>query len=133
MRRLLTLVVPVALLSGPPAQADENPQSPDVFSPSRPTWSVVGSLQGTQTNNAFFAPSSEQSDFYLAPDITIRLDGSLTRDVAYRLYARTELGAFTTEIDANTSVARVGARLSRDIFHWTASLIYENRSSFDGI
>jgi len=133
MRRLLMLVVPVALLGGPPGHADENPPNPDVFSPSRPTWSVVGSLQGTQTSNAFFASSNEQSDFYLGPDITIRLDGLLTRDVAYRLYARTELDAFSTETDANTSVARVGARLSRDIFDWTASLVYENRSSFDGI
>jgi hypothetical protein len=133
MRRLLMLVVPVALLSGPPVRADENTPSPDVFSPSRPTWSVVGSLQGTQTSNAFFAPNNEQSDFYFAPDISIRLDGTLTRHISYRIYARSEVDAFTTLTAANYSVARVGARLSRDILDWTASLIYENRTDFDGI
>ena len=100
---------------------------------SRPTLSVVGSLEGTHIDNAFFTPSDRRSDVYWAPDVTVRLDGALTPDIYYRVYARMEIDAFSDETDANNSVARVGARLSRDVFDWTASLIYENRYSFDGI
>jgi len=101
--------------------------------PSRPVWSVVGSLEGTHIDNAFFTPSDRKSDAYFAPDVTIRLDGWLTHDVAYRLYARMEFDAFAEETDANNAVGRLGARLSRDIFDWTASLVYENRYAYDGI
>jgi hypothetical protein len=100
---------------------------------SSPTWSVVGSLEGTYIDNAFFAPSGREGDFYVAPDVTIRLDGELTSDISYRVYARMELDAFSDLTDANTSVARVGVRLSRPLGEWTASLAYENRYAFDGI
>ncbi len=59
---------------------------------SSPTWSVVGSLEGTYIDNAFFAPSGREGDFYVAPDVTIRLDGELTSDISYRVYARMEAG-----------------------------------------
>jgi hypothetical protein len=100
---------------------------------SRPVWSVVGSLEGTYTNNAFLVPSDTQSDFYWTPDITIRADGKLTSDIYYRIYARGEFDAFTDESDANNSVARVGARLSGYVFDWVASVAYENRYSFGGV
>lgn len=100
---------------------------------STPTWSVVGSFEGTYTNNAFLVPAGRQSDFYWTPDITIRADGKLTSDIYYRVYARGEFDAFSDETDANNSVARIGARLSGEVVDWTVALAYENRYSFGGI
>lgn len=100
---------------------------------SSPELSVVGSLEGTYIDNAFFTPDDRRDDVYWAPDVTMRLDGALTSDIYYRFYARMEVDAFSDETDANNSVARVGARLSRSFGDWMASLIYENRYSFDGI
>jgi hypothetical protein len=105
----------------------------DRVSPSIPIWSVVGSLESSYTDNAFLTPSDRQSDVYANPDITIRADGNLTSEVYYRLYARMEFDAFSEETGANSSVARVGARLSRDIGGWTGALAYENRYSYGGI
>lgn len=105
----------------------------DLAVPSRPTWSVVGSLEGTQIDNAFFTPGDKQSDVYVAPDVTLRLSGYLTSEISYRIYARLEVDAFSDLTDANNSVARVGVRLARPLGEWTASLAYENRYAFDGI
>lgn len=131
--RTRTIALAIIVIGGEAAPGGDEACAQEAAAFSRPIWSVVGSLEGTHTNNAFFTPSDKQSDAYLGPDVTVRLDGTLTSEIFYRLYARMELDAFSSETDANNSVARVGARLSRDIFDWTASLVYENRSSFDGI
>lgn len=134
MLGLRTKAVALAIIiSGQAARADGEPSIPEATGTSRPVWSVVGSIEGTHTDNAFFTPGDRLSDAYLGPDMTIRLDGTLTSDISYRLYARMELDAFSDETDANNAVARAGARLSRDVFDWMASLVYENRYSFDGI
>lgn len=109
------------------ADADES------ISPSSPIWSVVGSLEGSYTDNAFLTPSDRRSDVYWNPDITVRADGRLTAEIYYRFYARMEFDAFSEETGANSSVARIGARFSRDIGGWIGSLAYENRYSYGGI
>ena len=109
------------------AHADER------VAPSIPIWSVVGSLEASSTDNAFLTPSDRRSDVYWNPDITIRADGSLTSEIYYRLYARVEFDAFSEETGANSSVARVGARLTRDIGGWIGALAYENRYSYGGV
>lgn len=100
---------------------------------SAPTWSVVGSLSPTWTNNALFSESDRRADTYFEPDMTLRLDGNLTPDVSYRLYGRTEFAAFSRVDEAEAAFALWGARLSRDIAGWNASIIYENRYEFAGI
>lgn len=130
MRSLCVLTIGLACSIATSALADDPGQGGTI---SRPVWSVVGSLQGTYTDNAFLASSGRRSDFYGTPDITIRADGKLTSGIYYRFYARGEFDAFNDETDANNAVARVGARLSGELFDWTASIAYENRYSFDGI
>jgi hypothetical protein len=98
-----------------------------------PTFSAVGTLSATWTDNALFSRDNRRSDGFLEPDITLRMDGWVTPDVAYRLYVRTELNTFRHEKDANAAFALWGARLSRDIAGWTASVIYENRYQFAGV
>lgn len=136
MRHLGKTLCLFAILGGQPALADQD-DDPDVspITAQAPTFSIVGSLEGTYTDNAnVFLPSpGRRSDVYWTPDITLRLDGRLTSDVYYRLYARGEFDAFNDETDANNADARLGVRLSRDIFDWNASLGYENRYGYVGI
>ncbi len=129
MKRLFVLIMGPACFAGAPGQAAAN----DWITPSAPVWSLIGSLEGSYTDNVFLTPSERQSDIYWNPDITIRADGSLTADLYYRLYARVEFDAFSEETGANSSVARIGARLSQDFAGWTGSLAYENRYSYGGI
>lgn len=98
-----------------------------------PTLSVVGTLAPNWTDNAFFSRDDRQSDWYLNSDVSLRLDGRLAPDWAYRFYVRSDLDAFSREKDANASMALWGARLSHDVAGWTASAIFENRYDFIGI
>lgn len=129
--RIWPAILPVlAVLGAYSAQADD---ISSVFSPSKPTFSVVGSIEGTHTDNAFFAPKDRQSDYYFEPNLVLRLDGTLTDDIFYRLYARTTFDAFSEQVGANSSFALVGVRLSRNLWEWTWNLSYENRMAFDGV
>ncbi|MCP3470803.1 outer membrane beta-barrel protein [Bradyrhizobium sp. CCGUVB1N3] len=98
-----------------------------------PSWSVVGSLSPTLTDNALFSRDNRRSDLYYEPDVSLRLDGNLTNDLSYRFYARTQYDAFATEKDGNAAVARLGARLTENWDGWRFSAIYENRYDFDGV
>jgi len=100
---------------------------------SAPAWSVVGSISPTFTDNALFTRDNRKSDIYYEPDVSVRLDGNLTNDLSYRLYARTQYEAFSREKDSNFAVARVGARLTENWDGWRFSAIYENRYDFGGI
>lgn len=100
---------------------------------SAPTWSVLGSLSPTWTNNALFSENDRRADTFFEPDVTLRLDGNLSPDVSYRLYGRTEFAAFSRVDEAEAAFALWGARLSRDVAGWNASIIYENRYEFAGI
>jgi len=101
--------------------------------PGVPTWSVVGTLSPTWTDNAFFSRDNRKSDWYFEPDITVRLDGKLAPDLAYRLYVRSEFEAFSHEKDANAAFALWGARLTRNVMGWNASVTYENRYQYAGV
>ncbi|HTO64613.1 MAG TPA: outer membrane beta-barrel protein [Bradyrhizobium sp.] len=98
-----------------------------------PSWSVVGSVAPTFTDNALFSRDNRRSDIYYEPDVSVRLDGNLTGDLSYRLYARAQYDAFATEKSANAAVARMGARLTENWDGWRLSAIYENRYDFDGV
>lgn len=98
-----------------------------------PTWSVVGSVSPTYTTNSLFSRDNRKSDFYYEPDVSVRLDGYLTNDLSYRLYARALYEAFAREKDGNFSNARLGGRLTENWFGWRFSAIYENRYDFDGV
>lgn len=100
---------------------------------SLPSWSVVGSVSPTFTDNALFSRDDRRSDVYYEPDISVRLDGNLTNDLSYRLYARSQYDAFATEHDGNAATARLGGRLTENWDGWRFSLIYENRYDFDGV
>ncbi|SFI02703.1 outer membrane beta-barrel protein [Bradyrhizobium sp. cf659] len=100
---------------------------------SAPSWSVVGSVAPTFTDNALFGRDNRKSDIYYEPDVSVRLDGNLTNDLSYRLYARAQYEAFSREKDGNAAVARVGARLTENWDGWRFSAIYENRYDFDGV
>ena len=69
-----------------------------------PSWSVVGSVSPTFTDNALFSRDNRKSDGYYEPDISVRLDGYLTNDLSYRLYARAQYDAFATEKDGNAAI-----------------------------
>jgi hypothetical protein len=112
-----------------PVLQSESSQSPSWA----PTVSVVGSVAPTWTNNAFFSRDDRRSDGFFNGDVSLRLDGRLSPDVTYRIYARTEFDAFAHEKDANEAVALWGARLNKDIAEWRVSLIYENRYQFAGV
>lgn len=98
-----------------------------------PSWSVVGSLSPTYTDNALFSRDNRASDVYYEPDVSVRLDGNLTSDLSYRIYARTQYETFATEKDGNAAIARLGGRLTENLDGWRFSLIYENRYDFDGV
>jgi len=111
----------------------EEEAPPAVYRPFAPVWSFVGSLSPLYTNNALLSPDDSQPDFYFEPDLSLRLDGRAGPNTFYRLYARSEINAFASVKDADFSFALVGARLTQDIMQWSASLIYENRHSYNGI
>jgi hypothetical protein len=133
---LLALLCPVLAIGGGQAadysvatlKSESTPPPPWA-----PTFSAVGTLSATWTDNALFSRDNRRSDSFLEPDITLRMDGWLTPDLAYRLYVRTELETFEREKDANAAFALWGARLTRDIAGWSASVIYENRYQFAGV
>src|SRR5882672_10331152 len=62
-----------------------------------PTWSVVGSLSPTYTDNALFSRDDRRRDVFYEPDVSARLDGNLSPDLSYRLYARAQFESFATE------------------------------------
>src|ERR1700688_1493066 len=98
-----------------------------------PTWSVVGSVSPTFTDNALFSRDDRRRDVYYEPDVSARLDGNLTPDLSYRLYARAQFEAFATEHDGNAAIARLGARLTENLNGWRITGIYENRYDYDGV
>jgi hypothetical protein len=98
-----------------------------------PSWSVVGSVSPTFTDNALFSRDNRKSDFYYEPDVSVRLDGYLTNDLSYRLYARSQYEAFAREKDGNVAIARLGGRLTENWNGWRFSAIFENRYDFDGV
>ncbi|WP_407158575.1 hypothetical protein [Bradyrhizobium sp. STM 3557] len=100
---------------------------------STPAWSVVGSISPTFTDNALFSRDDRRADLYYEPDLSVRLDGYLTNDLSYRLYARSQYEAFATEKDSNVAIARLGGRLTENWDGWRVSVIYENRYDFDGV
>jgi hypothetical protein len=103
------------------------------FAPTVPSWSVVGSLSPTYTENALFSRDDRRRDVFYEPDVSVRLDGSLSPDLSYRIYARTQFEAFATEHDGNAAIARLGARLTENLYGWRISATYENRYDFDGV
>jgi hypothetical protein len=104
-----------------------------VFAPTVPSWSVVGSLSPTFTDNALFSRNDRKADFFYEPDVSLRLDGSLSSDLSYRIYARAQYESFATEQDGNAAIARLGARLTENLYGWRFSATYENRYDFDGV
>lgn len=104
-----------------------------VFVPTAPSWSVVGSLSPTYTENALFSRDDRRRDFFYEPDVSLRLDGSLSPDLSYRIFARTQYEAFATEHLGNAAIARLGARLTQNLYGWRITGQYENRYDFDGV
>ena len=98
-----------------------------------PSWSVVGSLSPTYTENALFSRDDRRRDFFYEPDVSLRLDGSLSPDLSYRIFARTQYEAFATEHLGNAAIARLGARLTQNVYGWRITGQYENRYDFDGV
>ena len=76
------------------------------FVPTAPTWSVVGSLLPTYTDNALFSRDDRRRDVFYEPDVSLRLDGSLSPYLSYRIFARTQYEAFANEHDGNAAIAR---------------------------
>jgi hypothetical protein len=103
------------------------------FVPTTPSWSIVGSVLPTYTENALFSRDDRRPDFFYEPDVSLRLDGSLSPDLSYRIYARTQYDSFATEHDGNAAIARLGARLTKNLYGWRLTGTYENRYDFDGI
>jgi hypothetical protein len=134
MRSSIALLPVLSLASASGAWAAElNLADMTPSSVSVPSWSVVGSISPTFTNNALFSRDDRRSDFYYEPDVSVRLDGYLTNDLSYRLSARSQYDAFATEKDGNAAVARMGGRLTENWDGWRFSIIYENRYDFDGV
>jgi Putative beta-barrel porin 2 len=134
MRRFRTLLPVLGFFGASGAwAADLDFTDPKAGSFSAPSWSVVGSVAPAFTDNALFSRDNRRSDFYYEPDLSVRLDGNLTNDLSYRIYARAQYEAFATEKDSNAAIARMGARLTEDFDGWRFSAIYENRYDFDGV
>lgn len=131
MRRSIVLL-PLLGLSGASA-AELNLADMTTSNVSVPSWSVVGSVSPTFTDNALFRRDDRRSDAYYEPDVSARLDGYLNSDLSYRLYARSQYDAFATEEDGNAAVVRLGGRLTENWDGWRFSIIYENRYDFDGV
>jgi hypothetical protein len=132
MRSSIALLPVLVLTSGAWA-AELNLPDMTATTVSAPTWSVVGSISPTFTDNALFSRDDRRADVYYEPDISVRLDGYLTSDLSYRLYARSQYEAFARESDGNVAIARMGGRLTENWDGWRFSIIYENRYDFDGI
>jgi hypothetical protein len=115
------------------ADLDLTESQKTVFLPTAPSWSVVGSLSPTFTDNALFSRDDRRRDFFYEPDVSVRLDGYLSPDLSYRIYARAQYESFATEHDGNAAVARLGARLQENLYGWRITGGYENRYDFDGI
>jgi hypothetical protein len=98
-----------------------------------PSWSVVGSLSPTFTDNALFSRDDRRKDFFYEPDVSLRLDGKLSPDLSYRIYARAQFESFATEHDGNAAIARLGARLTQNLYGWRVTGQYENRYDYDGV
>jgi hypothetical protein len=128
----LVAVLGVTAVSSPRA-AELNLADMTPSSVSAPSWSVVGSLAPTFTDNALFSRNDRRADVYYEPDVSVRLDGYLTNDLSYRVYARSQFDAFATEKDGNAAIARLGGRLTQNSNGWRFSVIYENRYDFDGV
>jgi|GEM_PF-2190562 len=103
------------------------------FVPPSPTWSVVGSLSPTYTENALFSRDNRRPDVFYEPDVSLRLDGSLTPDLSWRVFARTQYEAFATEHLGNAAIARLGGRLTQSLYGWRFTGQYENRYDFAGV
>ena len=73
-----------------------------------PSWSVVGSVSPTYTENALFTRDDRRRDFFYEPDVSLRLDGKLTPDLSYRIFARAQYESFATEHLGNAAIARLG-------------------------
>ena len=93
------------------------------FVPATPSWSVVGSLSPTYTENALFSRDNRRHDFFFEPDVSIRLDGNLTHDLSYCLFARTQYEAFAREKVGNAAIARLGGRFTQNLFGWRITVI----------
>jgi Putative beta-barrel porin 2 len=115
------------------ADLDLTESQKTAFLPTAPSWSVVGSLSPTFTDNALFSRDDRRGDFFYEPDVSARLDGYLSPDLSYRIYARAQYESFGTEHDGNAAVARLGARLQENLYGWRITGTYENRYDFDGI
>src|ERR1700751_940432 len=112
MRSSIALLPVLGLAgAGPPWAPKLNLGDITTSNVSVPSWSVVGSVSPTFTDNALFSRDDRRADVYYEPDISLRLDGYLTNDLSYRLYARSQYEAFATERDSNVAIARVGGRL----------------------
>ncbi len=134
MRRSEALVVALGLACSSGAlAADLVVPTTNQPAASGPTWSVVGSLSPTYTDNALFTPSDRRGDFYFEPDVSLRLDGRLAPDLSYRLYARTLFDAFATVTDADEGSVRVGGRLTKSLSDWRVTVGIENRNEFEGV
>jgi len=103
------------------------------FAPTVPSWSVVGSVSPTYTENALFTRDNRRRDVFYEPDVSLRLDGSLAPDLSYRIFARSQYEAFANENLGNAAIARLGARLTQNLYGWRFTAQYENRYDFDGI
>lgn len=98
-----------------------------------PSWSVVGSVSPTYTENALFTRDNTRRDFFYEPDVSLRLDGRLSPDLSYRIFARTQYESFATERLGDAAIARLGGRLTQNLYGWRITGQYENRYDFDGI
>lgn len=74
-----------------------------------------------------------RSDVFFEPDVSLRLDGKLTPDLSYRLYARSSFEAFARERLGDVAIARFGGRLTQNVGGWRLTGNYENRYDFDGV
>jgi hypothetical protein len=139
MRKLaMTLVLLLSAVSAtgaPAADYSVSVQKAEAYQPVSwaPTFSVVGTVSTTWTDNALFSRDNRQSDWYFEPDVSVRMDGRLTQDLSYRLYARTEIEKFFRVREADGTFALWGARLTQNVAGWGLSAIYENRYQFAGI
>jgi hypothetical protein len=100
---------------------------------SAPSFSAVGSLAPTWTDNAFFSRNDRRSDGFLNSDVSLRMDGRLAPDLSYRLYIRSDIDNFAREKDANWSMGLWGARIAKDVGGWNVSAVFENRYEYGGI
>ena len=79
------------------------------------------------------AGTTRRRDFFYEPDVSLRLDGKLSPDLSYRIFARTQFESFATERLGDAAIARLGARLTQNLYGWRITGQYENRYDFDGV